>query len=719
MAMTGEACSKETKSSDQINASKTRNTGSNTESSPEEIARQHAEAVLIVKNGIQYSEPEWEGEIPLCYKQQPVGLNTSAELPCVSTSSLSPTTGDETELPPSLTNNHQTAPPIPCWSTRGHATVTALQDLIRHGYSQTYRLDATKVIDSANNAAAPINYWDPAMAATYNVPIRRKSHDAWGIPKIVLLFCDDFCQDRFELPWWWQTKQETDVVATDQTTITQTGFAEAIQPILDVLRVPPERVVRLLLASLPPGATIPVHFDTGEWVKYTHRIHVPVLVSNVSRILFRCGPTLDNMASISCTPGHVFEINNQALHAVSNCDNDSRVHLILDYVDKDFVQCRNHLTGNYRERIRLQPGEILMQTRRSIDRLACKGQRPAPSFMILGAQKAGTTFLFEAIMQHPLAIKPKDGRRETHCLDWRWNDKATTVETQRKWCRQFYYWQELELHPSCLTGDSTPSYLLDSRRVIPRLQAVFPWRLVFFVMCRDPVARVESHYAMVTSKQGTPAQLKARGSEWRSLSVDQVIWHDFLKLQKCGLLPYWTSAPERNGSSTNTVEFWKSAVFDARVFDSFSDSPEEDAAWIRYLQLHVPVNTGSYGLLSRGLYALQLRPWFQSFDPSSFLVLKLEAMTANADCLSSTTRQVWNHLSLPPIDLAEDASSPKNSREYDRDALLTEDTRDFLHRFYQPHNKRLLRLLRESRREQFCGNDALWAQHWSSCWEPN
>lgn len=45
---------------------------------------------------------------------------------------------------------------------------------------------------------------------------------------------------------------------------------------LDVLGVPESKVIRCLLASMPPGCVIPVHHDTGHWVRHTHRIHVAV-----------------------------------------------------------------------------------------------------------------------------------------------------------------------------------------------------------------------------------------------------------------------------------------------------------------------------------------------------------------------------------------------------------------------------------------------------------
>lgn len=605
---------------------------------PTDIEKQHQDALTIVGNGIAYSESETDAGIPLTAKTRPV-------LP----------EDDD----------------IPVWSSRGFADIKALQELVRSGYNQQYAIASnktTKKIKSSKKHSLPTttpkNFWSPDYAADQNVSISRPSHDAWGIPKIVLIFCDDFCQDVYEFPWW-------------------STFAPSVLPILDVLSIPQDRVVRMLLASLPPGVTIPVHNDSGEWVKCTHRVHVPILVHDPTKVLFRCGRSTDFLeATIRCAEGHVFEINNQAQHTVSNCDSDYRVHLILDYVDPEFLE------HNRKGRIQLQPGEKLLQTRRSIDRLSLKGIRPTPSFLILGAQKAGTTFLYELIIQHPLVVKPR--RRETHCLDWRWRDDLESTEQRRQWCHQFYFEKELQLHPSCLTGDSTPSYLMDSVRVIPRLKQVFPWPIKFFVMLRDAVHRAESHYAMVTSPEGSPAQLKTRGSEWRSMSFDEVVWEDLNRMKACGLLPYWSLPESVDPSSENP---WKSCLFDATVFREFSGSTKEENAWRLYLEQHVPLHTGSYGLLSRGLYELNLRPWLAEFRPENFLILRLETLSDNLDDSLSV---IWNHLDIPHVGTLED-TLPKNTREYISSTKRA--TTEFLREFFQPHDKKLRLVLRQTRCE--------------------
>ena len=139
----------------------------------------------------------------------------------------------------------------------------------------------------------------------------------------------------------------------------------------------------------------------------------------------------------------------------------------------------------------LQPGEKLNQTRRSIDLARDAGSRSTPSFIIIGAQKSGTTSLYELICQHPLVIRGV--RRETHCFDWRWDDNLKTIEEQKNHYMKFFNRDALVKYPSLLTGESTPSYLFHSDIVIPRFLEIAPLAKVL-VMLRNPVDRAYSQY---------------------------------------------------------------------------------------------------------------------------------------------------------------------------------------------------------------------------------
>jgi hypothetical protein len=74
------------------------------------------------------------------------------------------------------------------------------------------------------------------------------------------------------------------------------------------------------------------------------------------------------------------ELNNQAKHSVANNMDKHRVHLIFDYVDEYPIK----------QRYLLSPGEVVHQTRRSIDlareMASVESRRKAPTFIIIGAQ---------------------------------------------------------------------------------------------------------------------------------------------------------------------------------------------------------------------------------------------------------------------------------------------------------------------------------------------
>lgn len=240
-----------------------------------------------------------------------------------------------------------------------------------------------------------------------------------------------------------------------------------------------------------------------------------------------------------------------------------RVHLIFDYVELDFALPR---------RVLLRPGERVHQTRRSIDLASDQGKRQTPSFIIIGSQKCGTTSLYEYLCHHPLVVP--GGRRETHFFDWRWNKELKSTTNQRNFYMNFFDKSTIDKNPSLVTGESTPSYLLHSDIVIPRMQAICPWTKVLIIL-RNPVDRAYSQYQMCVDLSGTPAQLKTRGlSEYINKTFDQVIDDEINYLLSLGITP------------TSSYEDFKRLILPTR-----------------------PLTHGGHSILIRGLYALQLEPW--------------------------------------------------------------------------------------------------------------
>ena len=147
-----------------------------------------------------------------------------------------------------------------------------------------------------------------------NVDLVRPSHDQWGITKIIFTFCDDFLLKVLDCPFSQQAEWQS-----------------LLYPIFEQLKVDKSKVVRCLLAKMAPNMTIPVHHDTGYWVKYTHRVHVPI--ESGPGVEFLVGPTEDSMKRYLLEEGRIIELNNQAKHAVYNGWDRDRIHLIFDYVE--------------------------------------------------------------------------------------------------------------------------------------------------------------------------------------------------------------------------------------------------------------------------------------------------------------------------------------------------------------------------------------------------
>ena len=662
---------------------------------PEEIAKQHSAAVEMILSQLPCAPRINYGEVPMKWKTKPTCSPNNADPANINQVNVDTANPNATEFDIERRAGVDATYPEWCVSSRGEVDVTPIAKLITEGVNDPSSIQIKK--DNSNksggssrtsssdkvksNQYSPTNLWNEENAAKNNVKITRPSHDAWGIKKIILVFCDDFLHTIYTLPWYQHgcNSRQNSVGAK---------LHAAIQPILDVLQIEQNQMVRCLLAALPPGVTIPIHHDTGEWVKYTHRVHVPIIVPDPSKVLFRCGPTETSMDRIDCTPGHIFEMNNQAKHAVTNGGTEFRVHLILDYVDPSFFKRRADQNCPVR-RVNLSAGEIITQTRRSIDRAKEAGSLPQPSFLILGAQKAGTTSLYEYVTQHPWVVKAK--RRETHCLDWRWNDSLKSTEERRAHCLEFYHAKAMKPYPSLRTGDSTPSYLLDYYRVIPRLKECFSHEPKLIILVRDPIKRASSHYAMVTSLDGTQEQLKTRGMEWKELSFEAVLEQDLRNMKEDWLLPYWNM-------DDKTVN--------KDLFDSFINSREEDEAWERYIRTRIPLNTGSYSPLGRGLYALQCRQWFRSFSKDKFLVIKLEDMSPNGKGVQWAVNKSLEHLGLPRFEVPD--AEKKNARDYNDPFEGKEELRAWLQRFFAPHNERFSTLIVEE-----LGYDA---SDWTDLW---
>jgi Sulfotransferase domain len=129
-------------------------------------------------------------------------------------------------------------------------------------------------------------------------------------------------------------------------------------------------------------------------------------------------------------------------------------------------------------------------------RLATRWARMLPSFLIIGAQRAGTTSLFDALRRHPDVTGPAAYedfvrlRKEVHFFDHRfengidWYRSFFPLTVRRRLARR--------RGGDLVVGESTPYYLFHPE-VPARVAATLPdVRLI--ALLRDPVERAYSHY---------------------------------------------------------------------------------------------------------------------------------------------------------------------------------------------------------------------------------
>jgi hypothetical protein len=187
--------------------------------------------------------------------------------------------------------------------------------------------------------------------------------------------------------------------------------------------------------------------------------------------------------------------------------------------------------------------------------------RTLPDFMVLGAQKCGTTFFYQLLAQHP-RVKPAF-LKEVHYFD-------LNYRKGEYWYRSNFPLQGSE-DRDYVTGESSPYYLFHPHA--PRRAAQLVPEAKLIVLLRNPVQRAYSHY------QHQVTRVKGEGHE--TLTFERAIEAEEERLR---------------------------GEVERMVQDEHYLSP----------------NHRNYSYLARGLYVDQLSAWSKYFDGTQMLVLKSE-----------------------------------------------------------------------------------------------
>lgn len=262
-------------------------------------------------------------------------------------------------------------------------------------------------------------------------------------------------------------------------------------------------------------------------------------------------------------------------------------------------------------------------------------ERTLPHFIVIGAQKSGTSSLFVYLRQHPQIVRPifKEpyyfDRHYDKGLDWYGRNfpaRSTIERLNDRYGRPH------------LTFEATPTYVFEPQ--VPERVSRDTQTRKFILLLRDPVDRAISAYW----------HMCRLGLEKRSLDEAIKIDLDWYLAEK---------------------------AFE----DGKGPPPKGQAPRPTYLR--------------RGIYHEALARWRDCFTQQELLVIQSEEMFADP---AAAARRVFQFLDLPPVENID--LSPQNVGSYDES---DHEARQFLRRFYAPHNETLGELV--GRRFAWAGPD--------------
>jgi hypothetical protein len=149
---------------------------------------------------------------------------------------------------------------------------------------------------------------------------------------------------------------------------------------------------------------------------------------------------------------------------------------------------------------------------------------PLPDFLGIGAQKAGTTWLWENLRRHPEIFVPD--KKELHYFDNKFDRSLR------------YYTQRFEAARGRVKGEITPAYGILPRQRIGFIRAIMPRVRLIFLM-RNPVDRAWSQAVMDLVVRSGRALDEVPESEFLAFLESE---RSLSRGLYCGILDNWLSS---------------------------------------------------------------------------------------------------------------------------------------------------------------------------------
>ncbi|MEO8396005.1 MAG: sulfotransferase domain-containing protein [Chloroflexota bacterium] len=265
-------------------------------------------------------------------------------------------------------------------------------------------------------------------------------------------------------------------------------------------------------------------------------------------------------------------------------------------------------------------------------RVATSQQRVLPDFMIFGVTKSGSTACHRYLRFHPNILTPLI--KEPNYFAFHYNQGRHNLAWYRAHFPLEAEMRKRELmngHPT-QTFEASVSYI-DVPYVSERIKKLMP-NIKLIALLRNPIDRAYSHY-----------HHNIRYGHDTLSSFEAALEHEDERLQK--------ARNEFNGDT---------------VYESLA---------------HRRLN-----YLRRGLYAQQLKPWFETFPREQFLFLTTEDLYANT---AAHYEQIIDFIEVPRF-------QPKEFKRYYSGSYekMNPETRIRLIEHFRPHNQELYDLLRRN-----------------------
>nr|WP_129733137.1 sulfotransferase domain-containing protein [Parabacteroides goldsteinii] len=260
------------------------------------------------------------------------------------------------------------------------------------------------------------------------------------------------------------------------------------------------------------------------------------------------------------------------------------------------------------------------------------------NFVIIGAEKCGTTALFDCLKKHPYCIAPN--RKETRMFSLRYEKHFNVFHSISYFNPKEIFFRSRK-H---FLFEATPENIY-LEEVAERIYRYNP-DMKLILLVREPVSRAISEYFFI-----------------RNLMAENIaIWED----------------PE------------------GKYKDKLLDSDHYPLSWFVGEELKIMKETGSFSFstvlfpdfVRRGLYCEQLKWYYQYFKPEQILILENKDLKYRP---IETLKQVESFLNIPHCNWENEKKVNSNVGVYTHQ--ISDECKQMLYEFYKPWNEKFFDMI--------------------------